>query len=470
MKKLLRLLLLLSIISFSTTNAQVFICGGEYSERYHASPDCRGLNNCRSEIYEIDEYEAINIGRTPCQIEYVYKDQLTYSNSTQNYKTQEPRSKWEFLEKGNPIDGFSREAISKNNGSTINDYFLVKVINENKDLNIPQSPLGGGLSAYEHIRVEIRSNNDFIGIERVLFYFDSENNYYEANFIIDDDQKGVIIRSATPSDANKHVTKSQIINMLKNKNHFNVRLYYNYDKERNVKFNLNGSTSAINKTVDVSKGLGKDIIFDQIWGGMVLSKIYKSNDNFDAFIEKYNLDRKETIDELVDELRLRLGNLWYNRLLISTFENETIIIKDMLFREIFKDRIFNIIDIQNEGKMSVAESTNSIIEDVPIFPGCEIVARSDRRACFQEKMNNHIRENFRYPEIAQQMGIQGRVYTQFIIEKDGSITNIRVRGPDINLEREAKRIISLLPKMTPGFQNGKPVRVPYSTPITFRFQ
>ena len=140
-----------------------------------------------------------------------------------------------------------------------------------------------------------------------MFYFDSENNYYEANFIIDDDQKGVIIRSY-PSDANKHVTKSQIINMLKNKNHFNVRLYYNYDKERNVKFNLNGALS-INKTVDVSKGLGKDIIFDQIWGGMVLSKIYKANDNFDAFIEKYNLDRKETIDELVDELRLRLQSV-----------------------------------------------------------------------------------------------------------------------------------------------------------------
>ena len=203
-------------------------------------------------------------------------------------------------------------------------------------------------------------------------------------------------------------------------------------------------------------------------GGMVLSKIYKANDNFDAFIEKYNLDRKETIDELVDELRLRLGNLWYNRLLISTFENETIIIKDMLFREIFKDRIFNIIDIQNEGKMPVAESTNSIIEDVPIFPGCEIVARSDRRACFQEKLNKHIIENFFYPEIALKMGIQGRVYIQFIIDKDGSITNIRARGPDINLERASIDIIKKLPKMTPGYKNGVPVRVPFSAPITFR--
>ena len=45
-------------------------------------------------------------------------------------------------------------------------------------------------------------------------------------------------------------------------------------------------------------------------------------------------------------------------------------------------------------------------------------------------MNNHIRRNFRYPEIAQEMGIQGRVYVNFVIDKDGSITNIRMRGPD----------------------------------------
>ena len=85
-------------------------------------------------------------------------------------------------------------------------------------------------------------------------------------------------------------------------------------------------------------------------------------------------------------------------------------------------------------------------------------------------MNNHIRRNFRYPEIAQEMGIQGRVYVNFIIAKDGSITNIRMRGPDKNLENEAARIIGRLPKMTPGKQRGRAVRVPFSIPITFRLQ
>jgi protein TonB len=112
----------------------------------------------------------------------------------------------------------------------------------------------------------------------------------------------------------------------------------------------------------------------------------------------------------------------------------------------------------------------AIIEDVPLFPGCERVAKSKRRQCFQEKMGKHISKNFRYPEIAQEMGIQGRVFVMFTIGKDGNISGIRTRGPDKNLEKEAKRIIDKLPKMTPGKQRGRPVRVPFSIPIQFKLQ
>ena len=112
----------------------------------------------------------------------------------------------------------------------------------------------------------------------------------------------------------------------------------------------------------------------------------------------------------------------------------------------------------------------AIIEDVPLYPGCERVPKSQRRKCFQEQIQKHIAKNFRYPEIAQEMGIQGRVYVNFIISKDGSISNIRMRGPDKNLEKEAARIIGKLPNMTPGKQRGRPVRVPFSIPITFRLQ
>ena len=85
-------------------------------------------------------------------------------------------------------------------------------------------------------------------------------------------------------------------------------------------------------------------------------------------------------------------------------------------------------------------------------------------------MQEHIAANFQYPEIAQEMGVQGRVSIMFTIQKDGSIANIRLRGPDVNLENEARRIISLLPRMKPGTQRGKKVRVLFSIPITFKLQ
>ena len=133
-----------------------------------------------------------------------------------------------------------------------------------------------------------------------------------------------------------------------------------------------------------------------------------------------------------------------------------------------EEEIIEIVEVEEE-ELDI-DVPFAVIEDVPIFPGCERVKKSERRNCFQEKMNKHIRKNFRYPEIAQEMGIQGRVYVNFIIAKDGRITNIRMRGPDKNLENEAQCIIAKLPSMTPGKQRGRPVRVPFSIPITFRLQ
>ena len=130
-----------------------------------------------------------------------------------------------------------------------------------------------------------------------------------------------------------------------------------------------------------------------------------------------------------------------------------------------------VIEIEEVEVEEVEEDISvpfAVIEDVPVFPGCENA--KDKKACFQEMMQNHIRKNFRYPEIAQEMGVQGRVSVIFVIQKDGSIGNIRMRGPDKNLEAEARRIIEKLPKMTPGKQRGRPVKVPFSIPITFKLQ
>jgi len=110
-----------------------------------------------------------------------------------------------------------------------------------------------------------------------------------------------------------------------------------------------------------------------------------------------------------------------------------------------------------------------LIENAPVFPGCEQEkTEEDKRTCFQQQMLKHIRKNFRYPEIAQELGLQGRVSVVFTVQKDGSIGNVRLKGPHESLEKEAARIISKLPKLQPGKQRGTPVKVPYSIPITFK--
>ena len=114
----------------------------------------------------------------------------------------------------------------------------------------------------------------------------------------------------------------------------------------------------------------------------------------------------------------------------------------------------------------------AVIEDVPVFPGCEGVAQNKRLECFMEQMAKHIKKNQQYPERAMEDNIQGRVSVLFVIDKDGNITNVQARGPKGGelLEKEALRVISKLPKFKPGMQRGKPVKVKYSQPITFKLQ
>lgn len=109
----------------------------------------------------------------------------------------------------------------------------------------------------------------------------------------------------------------------------------------------------------------------------------------------------------------------------------------------------------------------AVIDEVPVFPGCENVVDEVKKDCFQEKINQHIRDNFQYPIIAQEMGIQGRVYVQFTINENGLVEDTRLRGPDPLLEQEVLRIIELLPQFIPGKEDGKPVKVPFSLPVNF---
>lgn len=100
-----------------------------------------------------------------------------------------------------------------------------------------------------------------------------------------------------------------------------------------------------------------------------------------------------------------------------------------------------------------------IVEDMPEFPGGELALR--------KYIANHVK----YPVIAQENGVQGKVYVTFVVGKDGSINNARIaRGVDPSLDKEALRVVNGLPRWKPGKQRGKPVNVSYTVPINFVLQ
>jgi protein TonB len=111
----------------------------------------------------------------------------------------------------------------------------------------------------------------------------------------------------------------------------------------------------------------------------------------------------------------------------------------------------------------------SVVEKIPIWPGCKGKTNAELKKCFQENMIKHVKNNFEYPQVAIELGIRGKVFVLFTIDSNGNVANIKTRGPDKILEREAARIISLLPQMTPGKQRGRSVNVPYSLPIIFKY-
>ena len=137
--------------------------------------------------------------------------------------------------------------------------------------------------------------------------------------------------------------------------------------------------------------------------------------------------------------------------------------------DVIEERIVSVDDVGVEEIEEDIEVPFAVIEKVPQFPGCK-GSNAELKTCFQRKMQEHLQKNFRYPNAAVELSIQGRVFVFFLIDKNGNATKIKSRGPDQLLETEAERIIGLLPKMEPGKQRGQPVGVPYSIPINFKLQ
>ncbi len=100
-----------------------------------------------------------------------------------------------------------------------------------------------------------------------------------------------------------------------------------------------------------------------------------------------------------------------------------------------------------------------VVEQMPSFPGGQ--------AALMQWLNS----NMKYPTIAAENGVQGRVIVQFVVEKDGSVTDVHVaKSVDPSLDKEASRVVKAMPKWIPGKQNGSAVRVKYTVPVTFKLQ
>lgn len=143
-------------------------------------------------------------------------------------------------------------------------------------------------------------------------------------------------------------------------------------------------------------------------------------------------------------------------------------IQDQDFDE---EEVIEIIEEPEEEE--VLEPMNfMVVENKPVFPGCEkLKDANEQYMCFNQKIAEHIRTVFKYPPIAKDMGIQGKVYVTFVIDQKGAITNATVaRSVDKHLDAEAVRIVNTLPKMTPAKQRGKSVPVAFTVPINFKLQ
>ena len=136
-----------------------------------------------------------------------------------------------------------------------------------------------------------------------------------------------------------------------------------------------------------------------------------------------------------------------------------------------EEEIVEVEEVEVEEIEEDIEVPFAVIENVPVYPGCESGNNAAKKACMSEKISQFVQRKFN-TELAGELGLSGRqrINVIFKIDKNGNITGVRSRAPHPRLEAEAARVINMLPKMKPGKQRGKAVIVPYSLPIVFQVQ
>ncbi len=137
-----------------------------------------------------------------------------------------------------------------------------------------------------------------------------------------------------------------------------------------------------------------------------------------------------------------------------------------------EEEIVEIEEVEVEEVEEDIEVAFAVIENVPVFPGCESGNNEAKKKCMNDKIKKFVTKKFNV-DLAQDLGLapgNKKISVFFKIDKNGDIVDVKARAPHPKLEKEAQRIVNLLPKMKPGMQRGKAVRVPYYLPIKFQVQ
>lgn len=209
------------------------------------------------------------------------------------------------------------------------------------------------------------------------------------------------------------------------------------------------------------------------WGGVE----YKSYDR-----SAYDLGKLDVGDELIEEIPIT------NQLtppppppppppapeVIEVVEDEKDIVETVIKSTETKpeEKIAEVKEIVEAVEEEIADVPFAVIENVPIYPGCENESgNAAKKACMSDKVQKFVQKKFN-TELANDLGLEGvqKIYVSFKIDKNGDIVDVRARAPHPRLEKEAVDVIKSLPKMTPGKQRGKAVGVLYALPITFQIE
>ena len=136
------------------------------------------------------------------------------------------------------------------------------------------------------------------------------------------------------------------------------------------------------------------------------------------------------------------------------------------------EEIVEIEEIEEVEEEEIADVPFAVIENVPIYPGCENAGNNEaKKKCMSEKVQKFVQKKFD-TDLANDLGLEGRqrISVQFKIDRNGNVTNVRARAPHPRLEQEAIEVVKSLPKMTPGKQRGQAVGVLYALPILFQVE